>query len=100
MSDEVAILQVETFGDEVHPIASWFVERFEAGGENKIVGGPRAGDIQHAFALFEFFAPFKSGEESHASSDFFVVVVGWLRHERAEIGVERGGGCTKQWLAV
>ena len=84
------VSQIESFADELHPIALRFVERFEAAGEDEVVGGAGAGDVQHAFAFFEFFAPFEGGVERHAGGDFFVFIVGRLRHERAEVGVQCG----------
>ena len=53
--DAVARLQIESFADEFHPIALWFVERFEACGKDEVVGGAGEGNVEHAFALVEFF---------------------------------------------
>ena len=68
-------------------------KRFEAAGENEVVGGAGAGDVQQPFALFEFVARVRERRRascrwSTCSSSSSV----GLRHERAELGVERGGG--------
>ena len=85
---------------QFHPIAFGGVERFDAGGEEQIVGGTGAGDVEQAFALFEFFAAFAGGEERHAGGDFFLRVVFRDAHERAEFVVERGVGAIEARLAV
>ena len=69
-AEEIAGFQIEMVGDEFHPIAFGFVERFEAAGEEQVVGGPRAGDVQQALAFFEFGGALAGGEERHAGGRF------------------------------
>ena len=87
VGDQLAGFQIESLGEELHPIALRLVVRFEAAGENQVVGRARAGDVQQPLALFEFFARSSAANSSCRWRPFRRLRHRGLRHERAELGI-------------